>query len=76
MYFTYILYSKTIDRYYIGYTSDLSKRLEKNNNGNSRSTRSGIPWDIVYYEEYELKTEALARERAIKKRNQESTLNA
>ncbi|MFO7841503.1 MAG: GIY-YIG nuclease family protein, partial [Fidelibacterota bacterium] len=41
MYFTYILYSETSDRYYIGYTSDLSKRLEKHNNGNSRSTKSG-----------------------------------
>ncbi|MBW6457840.1 MAG: GIY-YIG nuclease family protein [FCB group bacterium] len=68
MYFTYILYSKTSDRYYVGYTSDLSKRLEKHNDGNSRSTKSGIPWEIIYHEEFELKTEAQARERAIKKR--------
>jgi putative endonuclease len=68
MYFTYILYSKTRDRYYIGYTSDLSKRLQKHNMGNSKSTKSGIPWEIVYFEEYETKSEAMARERAIKKK--------
>jgi putative endonuclease len=66
MYYTYILYSKIRDRYYVGYTSDLVSRLEKHNSGNSRSTKSGIPWKIVYYEEYKSKLDAMARERTIK----------
>ena len=68
MFYTYILYSAVKDRYYIGYTSDLKTRLEKHNNGNSRSTKSGIPWEMVYHEEYESKHDAMARERAIKKK--------
>ncbi|MDZ7796030.1 MAG: GIY-YIG nuclease family protein [Candidatus Marinimicrobia bacterium] len=43
MYYTYILYSKSTDRYYVGYTSDISRRSEKHNHGNSGSTKSGIP---------------------------------
>ncbi|MEA3391916.1 MAG: GIY-YIG nuclease family protein [Candidatus Marinimicrobia bacterium] len=68
MYYTYIIYSESKDRYYVGYTTDLGLRLEKHNSGNSRSTKSGVPWEMVYYEEYKLKTEAMARERAIKKK--------
>jgi len=68
MYFTYVLYSQRKDRYYVGYTSDLSSRLEKHNTGNSRSTKSGIPWKIKYYEEYSSKLDAMAREREIKKK--------
>ncbi len=67
MYCTYIVYSTSVDHYYVGYTHDLHKRLEKHNSGHSRSTKSGIPWKIVYYEEYQTKHEAMARERQIKK---------
>jgi len=31
--FCYILYSKSINRYYVGYTSDIEKRLKLHNNG-------------------------------------------
>ncbi len=68
MYYTYIIYSESKDRYYVGYTADLGLRLEKHNSENSKSTKSGVPWEMVYYEGYKLKTEAMARERAIKKK--------
>ncbi len=68
MYYVYILYSKVRNRYYVGYSSDVSKRLERHNSGSTRSTKSGIPWELVYYEEYKNKTEALKREREIKKK--------
>ena len=66
-YFTYIIYSKSIDRYYIGYTHDLTLRLSRHNSGSSRSTKSGIPWILVYYEEFETKSKAIKRENYIKK---------
>jgi len=47
MYFAYILYSKAKDRYYVGHTHNLELRLERHNSGWSRSTKSGIPWEIV-----------------------------
>ena len=38
MFYTYIIYSKSKDKYYIGYTEDLKFRLERHNSGGSRST--------------------------------------
>jgi putative endonuclease len=32
-FFCYILYSKTFDRYYVGYTSDIEERLKLHNAG-------------------------------------------
>ncbi|MBC8415624.1 MAG: GIY-YIG nuclease family protein [Candidatus Cloacimonetes bacterium] len=66
--FTYILYSKSKDNYYVGHTHDLKLRLERHNSGWSRSTKSGIPWQLVYYEEYETKSEAIKREYEIKRK--------
>ncbi|MFN3871677.1 MAG: GIY-YIG nuclease family protein [Ignavibacterium sp.] len=65
---TYILYSEKIDKYYVGVTEDLPLRLERHNMEWSKFTRRGIPWKIVYYEEYDSKTEAIKREREIKKK--------
>ena len=67
MYYTYILYSKTRDRYYIGHTKDILLRLQRHNEGWSKSTKSGIPWIVVYSEEYSTKSEAMKREYQIKK---------
>ena len=67
MFFTYILYSRSLDRYYIGHTHDLALRLERHNAGWSKSTKAGIPWKILYHEEYDTKGEAMKRENEIKR---------
>ena len=64
---TYILYSRTRDRYYIGSTSDMEERLNRHNAGATPSTKTGRPWEIVYREEYATKSEALKRENQIKR---------
>jgi putative endonuclease len=65
-YYTYILKSKIRDRFYIGSCSNLEKRLEHHNLGHSRSTKAFIPWEIAYFEKYDLRTDALKREREFK----------
>ena len=55
-------------RYYTGFTSNLNARLEKHNAGSTTSTRSGRPWEIVYFEEYDNKTNAIQREKEIKQK--------
>jgi putative endonuclease len=55
-------------RYYIGYTSDITCRLDKHNAGSTISTRSGRPWELVYSEEFREKTQAILREKEIKKK--------
>ena len=68
IYFVYILKSKKTGRFYVGYTSNLVTRLEKHNAGGTISTRSGRPWEIVYYEKFDLKTDAISREKEIKRK--------
>ena len=68
MHYVYILYSERIDRYYVGRTGNIEKRIDDHNAGRSTYTRQGRPWKIVYQEEFEEKTEAIDREIEIKKR--------
>ena len=42
MFITYILKSEKTDRYYIGYTSDVEKRLTNHNSGKNKSTKIHI----------------------------------
>ena len=66
MFYVYILYSVSRDRHYVGYTSNVDERVIEHNAGATNYTRSGKPWILVYKEQYELKSEAMKREREIK----------
>ena len=66
-FFTYILYSDSKDRYYVGSTEDAIARLGRHNAGATPSTKPGRPWRIVYTEEHSSKTDAIVRENYIKK---------
>ena len=44
--FVYILFSPKLDKYYVGSTTDLSRRLEEHNRGKERFTKTGIPWSL------------------------------
>ncbi len=50
--FTYILYSKKINKYYVGACTDMQRRLYEHNIGHSKFTKTGMPWQIVYTEEF------------------------
>ena len=53
---------------YTGYTNDIEKRTEAHNAGKgARYTRSRRPVELVYYEEYPTKEEAMSREWHIKR---------
>ena len=69
MYFVYVLKSLRYKnlKIYIGFTNNLDKRLKNHNDGNTPSTRYGIPWDLVYFEAFRSKEDALNRERHLKK---------
>ena len=66
MFTLYILYSKTIDRYYVGYTNDFERRLSEHNRIKHKYTDSGIPWILVHSEVYLTRKEARHREKFIK----------
>ena len=67
MHFVYIIYSSTFDKFYKGYSVDPYQRLLQHNNQESRYTRQFTPWELVFIQSYDTKTEALKREIALKK---------
>lgn len=67
MWLVYIIYSQKIDRFYVGATDNLEWRIERHNAGWGRFTKRGIPWKLVYSEEFNSKTDALKREKFIKR---------
>jgi len=66
MYYLYIIQSLSNKRYYIGHTKNLNIRFRQHNSGKVKSTKSGIPWKIIYIEQYQTKAEAYKRELQIK----------
>jgi putative endonuclease len=63
----YILYSEKLNKYYIGACIDISRRLLQHNNGHTKFTSTGVPWKLVYTEEYDSLEAAKKRELQIKK---------
>ena len=67
MYIVYILYSSTINKYYIGYTADaMQERLRKDNSNHKGFTGKVDDWQVVYTENYSEKIAATKRELEIK----------
>ncbi len=66
MYYDYLLRSVTDDGFYIGYSTDLRKRLLEHKRGASFATRYRGPWKLIYYEAYTEREDAEGRERYLK----------
>lgn len=52
--------------YYIGYTSDLDRRLSEHNEGLSKSTAFRRPFELIYYEACRNIKDATHREKYLK----------
>lgn len=52
--------------FYVGCTSDLKGRLARHNGGWVRSTKARRPFELVYWEEFQTRSEAMRRERKLK----------
>lgn len=66
-YKTYILFSPTKNRFYIGSTSDeLSQRIRRHNTNHKGFTGNTADWILIYHEPFSSKKEAMDREREIK----------
>lgn len=60
---------------YGGYTTDLQKRLAAHNSGKgAKYTRSRLPVELVWWEEYPTKEAAMSREWHIKRLTREQKL--
>lgn len=69
MFYVYILYSRSSDRYYIGHTTDVYKRLEEHNNPlvKYKFTAKHLPWKLgLSFKISESRAEGMLVEKFIK----------
>ncbi|MDL5514612.1 GIY-YIG nuclease family protein [Arenibacter sp. M-2] len=46
-YIVYILFSETADRYNVGETNNIEKRIATHNSGGKKYTSKGRPWNFI-----------------------------
>ena len=62
MFHVYVLRSQTTGRFYVGSTGNLQDRLHRHNSGQSKATRHGVPWTLIYCEPHPSRSAATKRE--------------
>ena len=60
-----------IKKSYVGYTNDLSNRIQKHNNNLGAKSTKGYKWEIVYKKRFYSKNKALSFEYKLKKDRKE-----
>ncbi|OGF99993.1 hypothetical protein A2Y99_01585 [Candidatus Gottesmanbacteria bacterium RBG_13_37_7] len=74
-YYVYILQSLKDKSLYIGYTSNLKKRLEEHNSGKNIATKPHIPYKLIFYEAFLNSIDAKNREKYLKGGYGRKTIN-
>ena len=69
MFYVYILYSESLNTFYIGQTIDLKNRIEEHNTKfyKKTSTAKAVDWTLFFYIECNSRNQAILIERHIKK---------
>ena len=66
MHYVYVLYTKDQDKFYIGFTEDLKRRMREHELEKSLSDRILKNLRLVYYEACKSKNDAVEREKQLK----------
>jgi len=66
MFYTYVLQSQVNGYLYKGSTEKLEARVEQHNAGLVNYTSKYMPWKLVYFEVFDSRSEAMAREKFFK----------
>jgi putative endonuclease len=74
MYYVYVLKSIKDNNIYIGYSTDLKRRFAEHNERKVKSTKSRVPFVLIYYEAYRSKKDATEREYFLKTHQQRDLL--
>jgi putative endonuclease len=72
--YVYILRSLKDNKFYVGYTVDLRKRLKEHQQRIVTSTKSRVPFELIFYEAYRNKYDAIRREKYLKTSKGKSTV--
>ena len=68
MVYVYILYSSSLEKFYVGSTDNVERRIDQHNSGRSNFSSKGIPWKLITRIECKNRSEAMGLEIQIKKR--------
>jgi putative endonuclease len=68
MFYVYILYSSSLEKFYVGSSDNVAKRIDQHNSGRGNFTSKGSPWELIVTIECKSRSEAIALETRIKKR--------
>jgi len=67
MFTVYALYSSSHNKIYIGFSSDVARRLISHNHPNNKGwTAKFKPWVIIFSENFDSKSDAMIREKELK----------
>lgn len=66
MYFVYAIQSAKDRKIYVGFSSNLQRRLSEHNHGYVFSTKAYCPWNLIYNEQVINRKEARIRELFLK----------
>ncbi len=67
MFYVYLIECQDDKSWYIGYTSNLKRRMVDHQKGNgSRTTSLKKNWELIYYESYLDKGDTIGREKFLK----------
>ena len=69
-YFVYLIITEDVSKKslsYVGYTGNIKKRLNMHNSGKGAKFTRGKKWKLVYYEQYDSKSDAMKKEYKLKK---------
>jgi putative endonuclease len=65
-FYAYLLRSLHFPYLYKGHCEDLEERLKQHNAGKTISIRKYVPFEIAYFEKFQTREEAIAREKYFK----------
>ncbi len=64
--YVYLLKSLKDNKHYVGWTTDLKRRLDAHNSGKTPSTSRRRPFELIYFESFSDKVSAKEREKKLK----------
>ena len=59
--------TKGVNKSYVGYTTNLSLRLEKHNSNKGAKSTRGLKWKVIYQKKFDNKSIAMSFEYKLKK---------
>ena len=73
-YYTYVLLSQKDNNFYIGFSEQVFEREKTHNRGLNPSTKNRRPLELIYFEAFRNKKDALRRENYFKTSKGKTTL--